>query len=229
MSGFDRMSVGVSRSDQYDVAAALPIGNQRVQFEAVPVGKLRTERIEVRRESDSAGFIQFRPVVKSFFREGRATVLAGRHSECGNRNGDELTVGVTGQKRIEKNTFVPAFRLVQSLLAAKRDLRLDRELRRLDAFDAIIIDDIGYIQQNRDEMEVLFTLLAERYERRTVMISSNLVFSQWDRIFKDPMTTAAAIDRVVHHATILELTGDSYRTDSAKKRNRHSSVKKKSS
>ena len=115
--------------------------------------------------------------------------------------------------------FVPAFRLVQNLLAAKRDLRLDRELRRLDAFDAIILDDIGYIQQDRDEMEVLFTLLAERYERRTVMISSNLVFSQWDRIFKDPMTTAAAIDRLVHHAVILELTGASYRTDAAKKRN----------
>jgi len=115
--------------------------------------------------------------------------------------------------------FVAAFRLVQNLLAARRDLRLDRELRRLDAFDAIIIDDIGYIQQDRDEMEVLFTLLGERYERRSVMISSNLVFSQWDRIFKDPMTTAAAIDRVVHHAIILELTGSSYRTETAKKRN----------
>lgn len=118
-----------------------------------------------------------------------------------------------------KVLFVPAFRLVQGLLAAKRDLRLERELRRLDSFDVIIIDDIGYIQQDRDEMEVLFTLLAERYERRSVMISSNLVFSQWDRIFKDPMTTAAAIDRVVHHATILELTGESFRTDAAKNRN----------
>jgi DNA replication protein DnaC len=65
-------------------------------------------------------------------------------------------------------------------------------------------------------MEVLFTFLAERYERKSVLISSNLVFSQWDRIFKDPMTTAAAIDRLVHHATILELTGPSYRTDKAK-------------
>ena len=106
-----------------------------------------------------------------------------------------------------------------NLLAAKRDLRLDRELRRLDSFDAIILDDIGYIQQDRDEMEVLFTLLAERYERRSLIISSNLVFSQWDRIFKDPMTTAAAIDRVVHHAVILEFTGSSYRTEQAKKRN----------
>lgn len=83
---------------------------------------------------------------------------------------------------------------------------------------AVILDDIGYLQQNRDEMEVLFTFLAERYERKSVLISSNLVFSQWDRIFKDPMTTAAAIDRLVHHATILELTGPSYRTDKAKEK-----------
>jgi DNA replication protein DnaC len=67
-------------------------------------------------------------------------------------------------------------------------------------------------------MEVLFTLLAERYERRSVVITSNLVFSQWDRIFKDPMTTAAAIDRIVHHAVILELTGPSYRAEAAKAR-----------
>ena len=85
--------------------------------------------------------------------------------------------------------------------------------------DAILVDDIGYIQQDREEMEVLFTLLAERYERRTMMVTSNLVFSQWDRIFKDPMTTAAAIDRIVHHATILELVGPSYRNDAAKKQN----------
>lgn len=68
--------------------------------------------------------------------------------------------------------------------------------------------------------EVLFTLLAERYERRSVMITSNLVFSQWDRIFKDPMTTAAAIDRLVHHSVILELTGPSYRTDKAARKRR---------
>ena len=84
--------------------------------------------------------------------------------------------------------------------------------------DLLILDDIGYIQQDRDEMEVLFTLLAERYERRSVALTSNLVFSQWDRIFKDPMTTAAAIDRVVHHSVILELTGPSFRAEAAKTR-----------
>jgi len=117
--------------------------------------------------------------------------------------------------------FTPAYRLVQRLLAARRDLLLERELKRLDAYDAVLLDDLGYIQQDREEMEVLFTFLAERYERRSVVITSNLVFSQWDRIFKDPMTTACAIDRVVHHSTILELTGPSVREEAAKKRNPH--------
>lgn len=114
--------------------------------------------------------------------------------------------------------FTPAYALVQRLLAAKKALAMEKELHRLDAFSALIIDDIGYIQQDRDEMEVLFTLLAERYERRSVILTSNLVFSQWDRIFKDPMTTAAAIDRVVHHSVILELTGASFRAEAAKAR-----------
>jgi DNA replication protein DnaC len=112
--------------------------------------------------------------------------------------------------------FTPAYRLVQRLLAAKRDLLLDRELKRLDAYDAVILDDLGYVQQDREEMEVLFTFLSQRYERRSVMITSNLVFSQWDQIFKNPMTTIAAIDRLVHHAIILELTGPSIREEEAK-------------
>jgi len=100
--------------------------------------------------------------------------------------------------------FTPTYRLVDELLRAKRDLMLEHELRHLDTYEVLILDDIGYVQQSRDEMEVLFTLLAERYERRSVIITSNLVFSQWEQIFKDPMTTAAAIDRVVHHSVIVE-------------------------
>ena len=114
--------------------------------------------------------------------------------------------------------FAPAYQLVQRLLAAQQALRLEQELHELDGFAAIILDDMGYIQQSRAEMEVLFTFLAERYERKSVLISSNLVFSQWDRIFQDPMTTAAAIDRLVHHAIILELTGSSFRTEQAQGR-----------
>ncbi len=116
--------------------------------------------------------------------------------------------------------FTPTFQIVQRLLAAKRDLRLPSELKKLDRFDALLLDDIGYVQQSREEMEVLFTLLAERYERRSVLITSNLVFSKWDQIFKDPMTTAAAIDRVVHHAVILELNMESYRAEAARQRSR---------
>jgi len=108
--------------------------------------------------------------------------------------------------------------LVEKLLEAKRDLHLSRELKRLDRFECIGLDDIGYVQQDRAEMEVLFALLAERYERKSVMISSNLVFSQWEQIFKDPMTTAAAIDRVVHHAVVLEFAGPSFRAEQAEGR-----------
>lgn len=114
--------------------------------------------------------------------------------------------------------FTPTYQLVQELLAAKRDLVLPRALRRLDVFELLILDDIGYVQQSPDEIEVLFTLMAERYERRSMLITSNLVFSEWERIFKNPMTTAAAIDRLVHHSVILEFDVPSYRTEDAKKR-----------
>ena len=113
--------------------------------------------------------------------------------------------------------FVPTFKLVQDLLAAKRDLELPRALRKLDSYELLILDDIGYVQQDADEIEVLFTLMAERYERRSMLITSNLVFSQWDRIFKNPMTTAAAVDRLVHHSVILEFDVDSFRTTSKRK------------
>lgn len=112
--------------------------------------------------------------------------------------------------------FASCSLLVQELLAAKRDLKLERFIKRLASFEALILDDLGYVQQSREEMEVLFTLLAERYERGSVLLSSNLAFSQWEQIFKDPMTTAAAIDRLVHHSVIIELNIPSYRLETAK-------------
>jgi DNA replication protein DnaC len=110
--------------------------------------------------------------------------------------------------------------LVQELLLAKRELRLAALLKKLGRYEALLIDDLGYVQQSREEMEVLFTLLAERYERGSVLITSNLPFSQWEGIFKDPMTTAAAIDRLVHHCVILELNLPSYRMEQAKQAKR---------
>jgi DNA replication protein DnaC len=106
--------------------------------------------------------------------------------------------------------------LMQKLLAAKRDLKLPQELARLDRIDCLILDDIGYMQHNRDEMEVFFTLLSQRYERGSLIITTNLVFSEWQRIVRDPMTTLAAIDRVVHHSVILDMLGvESYRARQA--------------
>jgi DNA replication protein DnaC len=124
-----------------------------------------------------------------------------------------------GQELVQQGhqvLFTPCSLLVQQLLIAKRDLNLPKILKRLSRYDAIIIDDIGYVQQNREEMEVLFILLADRYERGSLMITSNLPFSKWERIFKDPMTAAAAIDRLVHHSIILELNLPSYRLEQSR-------------
>ncbi len=107
--------------------------------------------------------------------------------------------------------------MVEDLLRAKRDLELDKLLKKLSGYDVLILDEIGYVQnKKREEMEVLFTLLARRYERGSVMITSNLAFSKWDQIFQDPMITAAAIDRLVHHSLILEMNLPSYRVSQAK-------------
>ena len=108
--------------------------------------------------------------------------------------------------------------MVQELLRAKQELTLDKLLKKIGRYDVLMIDDFGYVKQNREEMEVLFTLLAHRYERGSVLITSNLPFSKWEMIFKDPMTTAAAIDRLVHHSVILELNVPSYRAEQAMKR-----------
>lgn len=112
--------------------------------------------------------------------------------------------------------FISCSQLVQDLLIAKKELEMTKKLKKLSRFDAVIIDDIGYVQQSREEMEVLFTFLADRYESSSLMITSNLPFSKWEKIFKDPMTTAAAIDRLVHHSVILELNINSYRMEQAK-------------
>ena len=134
-------------------------------------------------------------------------------------SGKTHLVCAIGQELIRQDKrvyFTTCALLLQELLAAKRDLKLPRLLKKLSKYQAIIIDDIGYVQQDKQEMEVLFTLLAERYERGSVMITSNLPFSKWENIFKDAMMTAAAIDRIVHHSVILELNIPSYRMNQAK-------------
>lgn len=159
---------------------------------------------------------QVRSLMDGSFVERQENILAFGKPGCGKTH---LLSGIAHEliRRGRRVYFSSCSLLVQDLLIAKRDLKLSRCLKRMGRYEALLIDDIGYVQQSRDEMEVLFTLLADRYERGSVMLTSNLPFSKWEVIFKDPMTTAAAIDRLVHHSVILELNIDSYRLEAAKK------------
>lgn len=159
---------------------------------------------------------QVKTLLDGTFLDRKENVLAFGNPGSGKTH----LLSAIGQELIRagrKVTFTTCVRLVQDLLLAKKELRLSRSLRKLAWYEALVIDDLGYVQQSREEMEVLFTVLAERYERGSVLISSNLPFSKWEAIFKDSMTTAAAIDRLVHHSVILELNVPSYRMEQARK------------
>jgi DNA replication protein DnaC len=159
---------------------------------------------------------QLNLLVKGDFLEHRENILAFGNPGSGKTH----LVCAIAQELIHQGRqirFIPCNLLVQELLIAKRDLKLARILKQYAKYEALIIDDIGYVQQSREEMEVLFTLLADRYERSSIVITSNLPFSKWEQIFKDPMTTAAAIDRLVHHSVILELNLSSYRLEQSQK------------
>ena len=181
-------------------AAQLPPGKTWATFDATRLAvPLQQRLVEVRRGE----FLDRAVNVLSFGLPG----VGKSHAAC-----------AVGHSLVEQGhavLFRPAYQLVQELLAAKRDCTLPRLLRKLDGFALLVVDDIGYVKQSAEEAEVLFTLISERYERRSLLVTSNLMFSEWERIFKDTMATAAAIDRLVHHAIILEFTGASYRTTAA--------------
>jgi len=105
--------------------------------------------------------------------------------------------------------------LVQRLQVARRDLRLPQELAKLDRFDLLILDDLSYVRRDQAETSVLFELISERYERKSLAITANTPFSQWGEVFVEPAMTLAAVDRLVHHSTILEMNVESYRRRAA--------------
>ena len=179
-------------------AARLPPGKT---FETLDTGRLPLPLVQRLTELATGAFLETATNVLAFGLPGV---------------GKSHALSAVGHALVEAGhsvLFTPAYAMVQELLSAKRDLDLPRALGKLDLFEVILLDDLGYVQQSPEEAEVLFTLLAERYERCSVMVTSNLVFSQWDRIFRDQMATAAAIDRLVHHAVLLEFDVPSYRTD----------------
>lgn len=182
-------------------AARFPAGKT---FDTLELDRLPTPVVQRLKELSSGEFLERAINVLAFGLPG---------------TGKSHSLAALGSRLVERGysvLFAPAYQLVQDLLAAKRDLELPRALRRLDHFDALLLDDLGYLKQRPEEAEVLFTLIAERYERRSLLVTSNLVFSQWDQIFHSPMATAAAIDRIVHHSVILEFDVPSYRTDAAR-------------
>ena len=141
-----------------------------------------------------------------------------------------------GYRLLEKGTrvfFMPTTAMVQKLQQARRDYKLPDYLARLSRFDVLILDDIGYVKKDEAETSVLFELIAQRYENRSLMITSNQPFGEWGKIFPDQAMTLAAIDRLVHHSTILEMNVESYRRREALDRKRgrgrpaaHATIKK---
>lgn len=174
-------------------------------WEALDLKRLPQKVVQTARTLLGGSFVDRRENVLVFGKPGSGKT----HLVC--------AIGQELAKSGRKVMFRKCGLLVQELLAAKRDLKLPGMLKKLGGYEALIVDDLGYVQQSREEMEVLFVLLAERYERGSVLLTSNLAFSGWETIFKDPMTTAAAIDRLVHHSVIVEMNVASYRAEAAKK------------
>lgn len=192
-----------NRIDRLRSESRLPSAKTLSNFEMERLPLKVRQQVAVLREG---GFLQRRENVLAFGNPGSGKT----HVLCG------ICHELVGQGR--RVLYTTCNHLVQELLVAKRELRLLAALKKLSRYEGVLIDDLGYVQQSREEMEVLFTLLSERYERGSVLITSNLPFSGWEAIFKDPMTTAAAIDRLVHHSVILELNLPSYRMETAQRK-----------
>lgn len=190
----------VNRRQRYLQGSGLPSGKRLENFDRLRLSRRLNQHIEALLTGD--------------FLARSENVLAFGNPGSGKTH---LLSGI-GHELIQQGyrvLFATCALFVQDLLRAKAELKLARHFKRLSKYDCIILDDLGYVQQSQDEMEVLFSFFAERYERGSVMISSNLPFSAWDQIFKNPMVTAAAVDRLVHHSVILELNLPSYRAEQA--------------
>ena len=124
------------------------------------------------------------------------------------------------EPRVIPCSFIAATALAQQLQKSREQLSIEAELKRLDKYELLIVDDIGYIKPTDSEGQVLFELIAHRYERGSLIITSNQAFSDWDSIFGDNMMTVAAIDRLVHHAEIYQIEGESFRKKQAMKKSK---------
>jgi DNA replication protein DnaC len=129
-----------------------------------------------------------------------------------------LAIGLAACTRGYHTLFVTAAELLMSLIAAKREDRLDRKLKSYDRYDLMLIDELGYIPFEREATDLLFQVISRRYERSSIAITTNLAFSDWTNIFPDPMAATAVIDRLVHHGSVFEFAGDSQRLKGRQRR-----------
>lgn len=131
-----------------------------------------------------------------------------------------LAMGIV-RRLCERNfrcLFTSTQTLINELLAAHKTLSLASLLKRLDHFDLLAIDELGYLPQNQEGADLFFQLISQRYERKSILITTNLTYSEWDKIFLNPITTAAAIDRIIHNCETYNIQGPSWRRETARKR-----------
>lgn len=194
----DRYSRRIAR---YAKESHLPVGKSLASFDFAQVPNLARERIEALAGSSD------------WTRQTRNVLLFGASGVGKTHLAAAIGHGLT--ERGVRVRYFATTALVQHLQLARTQLRLEDALHKLDKYAALVLDDFGYVKKSEQETQVLFELIAHRYETGSLIVTSNHPFAEWDRIFPDQMMTVAAVDRLVHHATIIEVNSDSYRRKEA--------------
>lgn len=185
------------RIERFTKDSRLPIGKTLATFDFSQTPTVRPERIEALAQNSD------------WVKRAENLLFFGPSGV-----GKTHLVAAISHGLIEQSIRVRYFKttaLVQEMQQARADLQLEKYLAKLDKFSVIVLDDLGYVKKTDAETHVLFELIAHRYETGSIIITSNQPFGEWDKIFTDPSMTVAAIDRVVHHATIIEIEADSFR------------------
>ena len=183
----------------------LPIGKQLSQYDFNEISGISAQQIKQKTQD------------LDWLRQGHNILLFGASGL-----GKTHLASALGYALVEQSIrvkFSTSTALVQALQRAREELNLEGALNKLDKYELLILDDIGYVKKSNSESQVLFELIAHRYERGSLLLTTNQAFSEWDSIFGDNMMTVAAIDRLVHHAAIYQIEGESYRKKQAMKSN----------